>query len=230
MGMVGFDWLLIDMEHGNGDYQTLLHQIYAINAVGNSTPIVRVQWNDPIVIKRTLEAGAEGIMVPGIRTSEEAKRAVAATRYPPHGIRSVSHPRASLYGNDPKYIPQAQEEVAIFIQIETKDAVDNIDSILEVPGVDVAFVGPHDLSADIGHLGNPQHPEVQAAIAKVEASAKAHNVPLGTVSGSTEIALAHIDKGYQAMALMSDIAYLLGGAKATLASVLAHPMYKNARK
>jgi 2-keto-3-deoxy-L-rhamnonate aldolase RhmA len=225
MGLAGFDWLVIDMEHGTGDYQTLLGQVQAINSVGDTTPIVRVQANDPNIVKRVLEAGAEGVMVPGIRTVEEARLAVASTRYPPEGIRSVSFPRASRYGLDPDYLREANDNVALFLQFETRDAVENAEAILELPGIDVAFVGPNDLAADLGHTGQLDHPEVRAAIGRVEEAANRRGVALGSVSRTWEEAEALLARGYRAAALMSDVAFLLGSARTGAERMRAHRLF-----
>jgi len=227
MGTIGFDWLLIDMEHGTGDYQTLLGQIQAINAMGDSTPIVRVQWNDPVIIKRILDTGAEGVMVPGIRSVAEAKAAVAAIKYPPDGIRSVAFPRSSRYGQDPNYLKEANGNTAMFLQIETIDAVNAIDEILDVPGIDVAFIGPNDLAADMGHIGNMAHPDVVAAIKKTEDAANKRGIPLGSVSRNYDQALAMIDKGYRAAALMSDVGFLIQSARGGMEKVRAHKNFAN---
>ena len=183
IGLVGFDWCLIDMEHGAGDYQTLVSQLQALEAAGDTTPIVRVQWNDPVVIKRVLDAGAYGVMVPGIKTVDEAKRAIAAIKYPPEGFRGIASVRGAKYGVDTTYLKEANSQMAMFLQIETTEAVENVEAILDLPGIDVCFIGPNDLAADMGHIGNLTHADVQAAIKKVEDAANARNIPLGTVSG-----------------------------------------------
>ena len=223
MGMAGFDWLLVDMEHGAGDYQTLLTQLQAINAAGETTPIVRVQWNDPIVVKRVLDIGAEGVMVPGIRTAEEAEQAVACTKYPPQGFRGIAGVRASKFGQDPTYIKEANDNVAMFLQIETRASVENIEAILSVPGIDVAFVGPNDLAADLGHTGDMTHTEVVEAIAKVEQAANAKGIVLGSVSRNWEQAKALVDKGYRAVSIMGDIPMLVQGAKGAMENFRNHP-------
>lgn len=225
MGHAGFDWLLIDMEHGSGDMQTLFVQVLAITSAGNSTPIVRVQWNDPVVIKRVLDAGAEGVMVPGIRTAEEARRAVAATLYPPHGIRSVAAPRTSRYGTDPNFLREANLHVGLFLQIETASAVENIDEILDVAGIDVVFIGPNDLAADLGYLGQTDHPVVQEAIAKIEKAANRRGLALGSVTKNWESAEKLLDCGYRAVSLMSDTSFILSNARAVISKVQAHPTY-----
>jgi 2-keto-3-deoxy-L-rhamnonate aldolase RhmA len=217
MGMMGFDWLLIDMEHSPVDYQTLSGQMLALSA-SESVPFVRVPWNDAAEIKRVLDLGVMGIMVPGICTVEDAKRAVAACKYPPEGIRGVASVRAARYGQDPNYLKEANGQVMVIAQIEMRDAVNDIDRILDVPGIDCAFVGPSDLSASLGYLGNPAHPEVQSAIAKVEKAAKSRRIPLGSVSTSWDAAKALLDKGYQVVSIMSDIRFLFQASRGVLES------------
>lgn len=210
----GFDWLLIDMEHGHGDYQTLLAQLQAIEG-SPSIPIVRVQWNDPAVIKRVLDLGAYGVMVPWVGGRAEAEAAVRAVRYPPQGIRGIagSH-RAGGYGRHAaEYWKRANDEILVVIQIETPTAVAEIEDIVRVPGVDVVFVGPADLSASLGHLGNPEHPDVQAAMARVESAAKAAGVALGNITRSWEQARELYARGYQFLTLCSDTALVVQGAQ-----------------
>lgn len=226
MGLVGFDWLLIDMEHGAGDYQTLVSQLQAIAAAGESEPIVRVQWNDPVVVKRVLDAGARGVMIPGIRTVEEARRAVASTKYPPQGFRGIASVRGGQYGLDTGYLKEANGNVLVYLQIETRDAVQAIDGILDVPGIDVCFIGPNDLAADLGHIGEMGHPEVVAAIARVEAAAKARSIPLGTVSRSWDAAQALFEKGYRAVSVQSDLNFLLTASRQAVERFRSHPAGK----
>ncbi|MCZ6473555.1 MAG: aldolase/citrate lyase family protein [SAR324 cluster bacterium] len=223
MGMVGFDWLLVDMEHGAGDYQTLLSQLQAIAAAGDSTPIVRVEWNDPVVVKRVLDIGAEGVMVPGIKTAEEARKAIGSIKYPPQGFRGIAGVRASRFGQDPTYLKEANDNVVMFLQIETKESVANVEDILSVPGIDVVFVGPNDLAADLGHTGDMAHEEVQGAIKKVEDVANAKGIVLGSVSRNWDQAKALIDKGYRAVSIMGDIPMLIQGAKGNLENFRNHP-------
>jgi len=223
MALAGFDWLLIDMEHGAGDYQTLLHQLQAVAAAGETVPIVRVQWNDPVVIKRVLDLGAAGVMVPGIATVDDARRAVGAIKYPPEGFRGIAGVRASRFGQDPDYLEQANDNIMMFLQFETVEAVENAGAILDVPGIDVAFIGPNDLAAAMGHRGDLFNPAVQAAIKQVEDAADARNIPLGSVSRNWEQAKALFDKHYRAVSIMGDIPFLLSAAKAGVASFRAHP-------
>ena len=223
MGLMGFDWLLIDMEHGAGDYQTLLGQLQAVAAAGETVPFVRVQWNDAVVIKRVLDLGAYGVMVPGIRSAEEARAAVSAIRYPPEGIRGLAGNRGARYGLDGGYVKEANEQIMMILQIENKAAIDAIDAILDVPGIDVAFLGPNDLSGDMGHVGNWDHPEVQAAIATLEAAANRRNIPLGTVARNWEAATSFIDRGYRFQSIMGDIPFLIQSARAAVTSFRQHP-------
>jgi 2-keto-3-deoxy-L-rhamnonate aldolase RhmA len=201
----GFDWILIDMEHAPGDPLTLVSQCQAMSAAG-AAPIVRSPWNDQVWIKRILDAGAYGVMIPYINTREQAVAAVKACKYPPAGVRGIAgSPRAAGYGRDTaEYLKRANEEILVILQVETPEAIQNLEEIGKVPGVDMLFIGPMDLATSMGHFANPAHPEVQAAIAKVEAKAKALGVPLGTISGSWEQAKGLYDRGYQLITLISD--------------------------
>lgn len=208
MGQIGFDWLLIDMEHGAGDMQTLMAQLQALSG-SDTVAFTRVPWNDHVWIKRVLDLGVTGVMIPGVRTVEEARYAVAATKYPPAGFRGVSSSvRASRYGQDKGYLADANDQVMVILQIETREAVEHVETILDLPGIDVAFVGPNDLAASLGHFGDPGHEEVQQAIARVEAAARQRHIPLGSISRSWEASKALLDKGYQLVSLGADISFL----------------------
>jgi 4-hydroxy-2-oxoheptanedioate aldolase len=161
----GFDWLLIDGEHAPNSVQTVLTQLQAI-APYPSQPVVRPSWNDPVQIKQLLDVGAQTLLVPMVQNADEARLAVRATRYPPAGIRGVGSAlaRASRWNRIPDYLQQANDAMCVLVQIETREALKNLPQILDVEGVDGVFIGPADLSADMGFAGNPQHPEVQAAI------------------------------------------------------------------
>jgi len=216
----GFDWILIDMEHAPGDPLTLLAQCQGIAAAGTgAVPFVRVPWNDPVWIKRILDAGACGLMIPYVNTKEEAVRALQACKYPPQGTRGIAgSPRAAGYGRDTvSYLKRANDEIFVMLQVETPQAIENLEEIAEVPGVDALFIGPMDLSTSMGHFGNPGHPEVQAAIATVEAKAKKLGMPLGTISGSWEQAKALYERGYQLITLTSDSVLISKVAAETMA-------------
>lgn len=220
MSRAGFDWLLIDMEHGHGDYQTLLAQLQGIE--GSPTiPIVRVQWNDPAVIKRVLDLGAYGVMVPWVGNRDEAEAAVRAAKYPPEGIRGIagSH-RAGGYGRHAaEYWKRANDEILVVIQVETATAVADIEGIAKIPGVDVLFVGPADLSTSLGHRGDPGHADVQAAMAKIERAAQANRIALGNITRNWDQARELYGKGYQFLTLCSDTSLLVQGADAMVSRV-----------
>jgi 2-dehydro-3-deoxyglucarate aldolase/4-hydroxy-2-oxoheptanedioate aldolase len=217
MGSAGFDWLLIDMEHGHGDYQTLLGQLQAMQGT-RTVPLVRVQGNDPAIIKRVLDLGAFGVVIPLVGSRRECEAAVRACKYPPEGTRGVagSH-RAGGYGRfATDYWKRANAETLVVVQIETREAVAEIDGMLAVPGVDVAFIGPADLSAAFDHLGDPKHPEVAEAIARVERAARQAGVALGTISRTWDEARELYERGYQMVTLCSDGNLVAQGAAAAL--------------
>lgn len=161
----GYDWLLIDGEHAPNDILTFLSQLQAV-APYPSHPIVRPVEGNPALIKQLLDIGAQTLLIPMVESGEQAATLVAATRYPPHGMRGVgaSLARASRWGRVDGYLQQAEDELCLLLQVETRKGLDNLDAITGTPGVDGVFIGPVDLSASMGHLGNPGHPEVQAAI------------------------------------------------------------------
>jgi len=177
----GFDWLLIDAEHAPNDLQTILGQLQAI-APYPSHPIVRPPWPDAVRIKQILDLGAQTILAPMVETGEQAAEVVSATRYPPQGIRGVGSAlaRASGFNRMPEYLQTANDEICVLIQIETPKGVENLDDILATEGVDGVFIGPSDLSASMGYIGNPGHPEVQKvieeSIAKIVAAGKAPGI------------------------------------------------------
>jgi 2-keto-3-deoxy-L-rhamnonate aldolase RhmA len=201
----GFDWLLVDMEHGPGDVLNLIALNQAM-ASGPALPVVRAPWNDFVAIKRILDAGAYGVIIPYVNTRAEAEAAVRACQYPPQGIRGIAaSPRASGYGlNLNKYLQRANEEILIITQVETGLAVDNLDEILKVERLDGVFIGPMDLAASLGHLGNPAHPEVQAVIRKIEEKVLRTEKVLCTLAAGFDQAKPLFDKGYRMVTLMAD--------------------------
>src|SRR6202165_5141810 len=175
----GFDWILLDTEHSPNEIPDLLSQLQAIQA-GSATPIIRPAWNDAVLAKRALDIGAQSLLFPYVQNAEEAKRAVASTRYPPQGIRGVSvAARASRYGRTPGYLTKANDEICVLVQVETRAALNALDALAEVEGVDGVFIGPSDLAASLGHLGNPQHPDVQKAMEDAVKRLKAVATPRG---------------------------------------------------
>ncbi|MFT6073862.1 MAG: 4-hydroxy-2-oxoheptanedioate aldolase, partial [Yoonia sp.] len=160
----GYDWALIDMEHTPNDYLSVLGQLQAF-AASDTTAIVRVEWNDAVAVKRLLDLGASGLLFPMIRSVSEAEKAVAATRYPPHGIRGYSGAtRATKFGRVTDYTAQIETETAVLLQLETRAAIAQAEVIAAVKGVSGIFFGPADIAADIGKLGKPMDPEVWALI------------------------------------------------------------------
>ena len=160
----GFDWILIDTEHAPNELPMVLSQLQALVG-GTAAPVVRPAWNDMVLMKRLLDIGVQNFLVPYVQTVEEARAAVAATRYPPQGIRgvAVTH-RGNRYGRVKDYFKRANDEICVLLQIETGTALKNLEAIAAVEGVDGLFIGPSDLAAALGHLGDNGHPEVRAAI------------------------------------------------------------------
>ncbi len=182
----GFDWILIDTEHAPNELPGVLSQLQAMTA-GTAEPVVRCAWNDTVLIKRFLDVGARSILVPFVQNADEAAKAVAATRYPPLGVRGVSvAPRANKYGRVAGYHRRAHEDVCVLVQVETAAAVGEIEAIAAVEGVDGIFIGPSDLAADVGHLGEPRHPDVQAVIAGACRRIRAAGTAAGILSGGPE--------------------------------------------
>lgn len=164
LGASGYDWLLIDMEHAPNELPAVQAQLQALRGSA-TTPIVRPPWNDMVWVKRVLDLGAQTLLIPYVQTAEEAARAVSHMRYPPTGRRGVAGgTRATQWGRIRDYYKCAEEELCLLVQVESRQGMENLAAIAATPGVDGVFIGPADLSADMGHLGEPQHPEVQAAI------------------------------------------------------------------
>jgi len=208
----GFDWLWIDMEHGPLD---LLHVEAMIRAKGSSGAIVRAPANDPVWIKRILDTGADGVLLPHVDSAAEARAAVDAAYYPPRGQRSFGVSRAHGYGprmND--YLESSPDETTVMVQIESAKAVASIDDILATDGIDAAVIGPFDLSGSMGHLGEITHPEVQAAIDTVARAGRAHGVPVGIFCGSAELAQSYLAQGFSPIAVGVDCMLLAASARA----------------
>lgn len=209
----GFDWIVIDGEHGPNDIPSLLTQLQAMRA-GTAEPVFRVPWNDMVIIKRALDVGARSLLVPFVQNAEEARKAVAAARYPPMGIRGVSvAPRANDYGRVQTYHRNAHLDTCIVVQLETRAALAEIEAIAAIDGVDGLFIGPSDLAADFGHLGNPRHPEVQAAIQDAAVRIRATGKSAGTLSGNADDVERLFGLGFNFTATGSDVGLLARGAE-----------------
>jgi 4-hydroxy-2-oxoheptanedioate aldolase len=210
----GFDWILLDTEHSPNEIPALVSQLQAMQA-SKTTPIIRPAWNDAVLAKRALDIGAQSLLFPYVQNAEEARAAVASTRYPPQGIRGVSvAARASRYGRTPGYLTKANAEICVLVQVETRSALSELEAIAEIDGVDGVFIGPSDLAASLGHLGNPQHPEVQAAIKDAVTRLKKVGKPAGMLTGNEEEARRYIDWGYLFVAVGADVGLLAKNADA----------------
>jgi 4-hydroxy-2-oxoheptanedioate aldolase len=160
----GFDWLLLDTEHSPNE-MTMIHGQLQAMTDGTASAVVRPAWNDAVILKRLLDIGVQSFLVPFVQTAEEAERAVRATRYPPQGIRGIATTtRAGRYGRVKNYVNRANDEMCVIVQIESRAALDNLEAIAAVEGVDGLFIGPSDLAAGLGFTGNSAHPDVRAAI------------------------------------------------------------------
>lgn len=220
LGRAGFDWVLIDMQHGCMDYETALAMIRAIDLTP-AIPVVRVPWNDPSVIGRLLDAGALGVVVPMIQTREDAKRAVEACLYPPAGRRSFGPVRVGMR-DGPGYFMEANERVAVIPMIETPEALANVNEIATVPGVDALFVGPFDLSIALGLPpgDNDGHPAFDDAIRAVSAAARDAKIATAVLSNA-KVAPLRIEQGFLMISTSTDIATLTAAARGELEAVKA---------
>ena len=208
LGGAGFDWLLIDTEHSPTELPMVIDQLRAMEGSG-VTPIVRPAWNDPVIFKRLLDTGVQTLLVPMVQSAEEARRAVAATRYPPEGIRGIAvvH-RANRYGRVKDYHTRANAEMCVLVQLETRRALAELEQIAAVEGVDGLFIGPSDLAGDLGHLGNNRHPDAVAVFAEACARAQKAGKPIGILAPVEEDARRYLEMGFTYVAVGSDIGVL----------------------
>ena len=214
LGYAGFDWLLIDGEHAPNDYTTFITQLQALKD-SPSAPIVRPQWQDPVVVKRLLDIGFYNFLIPFIETAEQATRAVAATRYPPQGFRGVgtAH-RSNKYGHIADYFQRINDEICVTVQIESKQGVENAEAIAAIDGVDALFIGPSDLSAAYGVMLQPNLPEVQAAIAKIMAGAQKHRKACGILAPVEADARKYLEMGMTFVAVGGDTGLMRSASQA----------------
>ena len=209
---LGFDWFVFDLEHSPLDVYTAQTLMQAMRE--ETTPIIRVAWNDPVLIKLALDVGTYGVVIPWVNNREEARRAVEACKYPPEGIRGCGPRRSALF--DPEYFKTANDEILVIAQIETREAVENIEEIASVDGIDVFFIGPYDLSASYGYLGRLEAPPVQRAIERVLEVAKEAGVAPGIYGGGGKTPRERYDEGFQFIALGEDLDLLRRGAREVL--------------
>ena len=209
----GFDWLLLDTEHAPNELPMVLSQLQAAKG-GTAHAAVRVPWNDAVVMKRYLDAGAQTLLVPYVETEAQAHAAVAATRYPPRGVRGYAgSTRASLFGRVADYARRCEEELCVLVQVESRPALANLEAIAAVDGVDGVFVGPGDLAAALGHVGDLKHPDVQAAIEDAIARIRACGKPAGILTPDEALARRYIELGCTFTAVGSDLGILARGSE-----------------
>jgi 4-hydroxy-2-oxoheptanedioate aldolase len=210
----GFDWILLDTEHSPNEIPDLVQQLQAMKG-GTASPVVRVAWNDTVLIKRTLDIGAQSVLLPYVQTVEEAQRAVQAVRYPPRGVRGVSaSSRASQYGRVKDYLGKADDEICLLVQIETRSALDQLEAIAQVDGIDGVFIGPGDLSASLGHLGQLQHPDTQSALKDAGSRLSRLGKAAGILTSVEADARRYIEWGYNFVAVGVDTRLLSDSADA----------------
>ena len=213
----GFDWILIDTEHAPNETPMVADQLRAAS-MGSASPVVRPAWNDAVILKRLLDVGVQTLLIPFVQSPEEAARAVAATRYPPRGIRGVaSVHRSNRYGRVADYFARADDEMCVLVQLENRASVDALEAIAAVDGVDGIFIGPSDLAASLGHLGNNSHPDVRATLAQACRRAQAVRTPIGILAPLESDARAYLEMGFSYVAVGSDAVVLRKGCDALVA-------------
>jgi 2-keto-3-deoxy-L-rhamnonate aldolase RhmA len=223
MGRAGFAWGVVDMEHAPLDLSTLVGVLQALGGTG-MLPVTRVPWNDTVTIKRVLDAGVQTLLVPFVQNADEAARAVAATRYPPEGVRGMAAmSRGSLFGTIPDYYAAANQRVAVIVQLETLTAVKALEAIAAVPGVDGLFLGPADLSGSMGVPVQMAHPDVKAVMLDVARRARAAGCPVGTVGGTAEAVQEYRAMGYDFVAVASDLGMLMRTATGLVQTLSSAP-------
>ena len=214
LGVAGFDWILLDGEHSPNDVISFIPQLMALKD-SVSAPVVRPSQNDTVEIKRLLDAGFYNFLVPFVESADDARNAVAATRYPPQGVRGVSvSQRSNRYGTVPGYFTGINEQICVIVQIESRAGLAAAAEIAAVEGIDCLFVGPSDMAAGLGHLGNANHPDVQAAIASVFEAARQHGKPIGILAPAEADARRYLDMGATFVAVGSDLGVFRGATQA----------------
>ena len=221
LAFTGYDFLLIDNEHGPASLSQSVALLQATSAT-QAASVMRVPWNDPVYLKRALDIGVEGVMIPAIDTAEQAEQAVRACRYPPKGFRGSAYQvvRASNYGiGAPDYIETAADNLLVILQIESKRAVDNIEAIAAVDGVDMLLIGPNDLAGTVGKFGRIEDAEVMGLITRAERAIKAAGKLLGSIAFAGRNFQEMFDHGYDLIAASTDMTLM---REAALAEVRAH--------
>jgi 4-hydroxy-2-oxoheptanedioate aldolase len=210
----GFDWLVVDMEHSPNEVPDIIHHLRAAEG-GTAEPVVRLAWNEPVLVKRLLDIGVRTLLFPFVQSAEEARRAVAATRYPPKGIRGVAGlTRANRFGRAPSYFQRAEEEICVLVQVETRKAVSALEEIAAVEGVDGVFVGPADLAADHGFPNDWQRPEVWPGVLEAGRRIRKAGKAAGFLSARESDCREAMAAGFNFLAVGSDMALVARGADA----------------
>lgn len=214
IGLAGYDFIIIDHEHGPGDFLGAIAQFQALSAT-STTGLIRVPWNDAVYIKRALDTGAEGIMIPMIESRDEAEDAVRACMYPPEGVRGCASSliRGSGYGHqNARYLEEINDEILVMLQIESPKAIENIPEIAAVEGVDVLFIGPNDLAASVGRPGDTEHPESRKLISRAEEAIKRSGKKMAAVPYGGMSWMQMFELGYDLIAGNSDVNLMREGA------------------
>lgn len=218
MAHAGWDWIVVDTEHSPIGFENTISCFQAL-CTTQTIPLARVAWNEPVLMKRLLDGGAMGLVVPMVNTAEEARQAVAAMKFPPLGFRSIGGGRCMVYGDD--YIDTANEEILVIVQSEHIQAVENIEAILSVDGVDGCFIGPNDLAGSMGirYGKGSQHPEFEAAIQKVLEGGKKTGKAAGIHCRSAEEANRRLEEGFRFVACLNDAGFMRQAAKDARAKI-----------
>jgi 2-keto-3-deoxy-L-rhamnonate aldolase RhmA len=229
MGCAGFDWAVIDMEHTPLDLADLAHMLQAV-AGTPMLPVTRVPWNDTVMVKRVLDAGAQTLLFPFVQNADEARKAVAACKYPPMGVRGMAAmSRGSRFGTVKDYFKVANAGVSVIVQIETPQAMDQLEAIGQVEGVDSLFIGPGDLSGAMGYVGDLLNPAVVDVMARSVQRCHALGKPIGTVGGTPEAVAIYRKAGFDYIGVASDLGLMMRACAATLSTIRAMDIQNHAQ-
>ncbi len=213
---LGFDWFVVDTEHAQINPETLAAMI-ALLRDSDTAPVVRIGEVDQYLVKQALDAGAQGILVPLVNSEAQARTAVSFAKYPPDGVRGIASAPASRYGRDlASYLRRANGDTVVGVQIETKEALENLGAIAAVDGVDLLFVGPQDLTLTLGLMDDRKHPTLRAAMRKVVEACEQRGKVAGTLVVDAEEKKAALDLGFRFVAIASDVRFMINGARALL--------------
>lgn len=219
MGLGGFDWLAIDMEHGIVGVEAVQTLIQVLGATP-AAPLVRVPWNEPVIVKRVLESAPMGVIFPQVNSADQAEAAVRAVRYPPQGIRGIGCQRGAGFGAwFEDYLQNSNDQQLVIVQIEHTQAIENLEAIVKVEGVDVVFIGANDLSASMGLIGQPHHPKVQDLIARVLTSARRAGIAAGLMAADADDANRRFAEGFQFVGIGHDVGLLSATCRRTCAKL-----------